>query len=117
MQIQIGATMGFLIFVFGFLAGWFTFRHLLNKKVNEIHEMMEKELDESNAKMEPKTVSIKFEKINGLIYVYNRKTDHYITKGATYEEIVDDLETRFPDKIFLATPGSLKQVKNDSLSV
>ena len=119
MQIQIGAAMGFLLFSIGFALGWFTFKYLLNKKVDEIHEMMEKDLEKSNARMklQPEKISIKFEKINGLIYVYNRNTDHYITKGATYEEIVDDLETRFPDKIFLATPGSLKQVKNDSLSV
>ncbi|MGA1047745.1 MAG: hypothetical protein ACO3UU_07025 [Minisyncoccia bacterium] len=117
MQIQIGAAMGFLIFAIGFAAGWFTFRHLLNVKVNEIHDFMEKDLEKSNLKFEPKKVSIKFEKINGLIYVYNRKTDHFITKGATYEEVVDNLEKWFPDTVFLATPGSLKQVKNDSLSV
>jgi len=117
MQIQIGATMGFLIFVFGFLAGWFTFRHLLNKKVNEIHEMMEKNLEESNVKMEPKKVSLKFEKINNVIYVYNRKTEHFITQGNTYQEIIEDLEARFPDTIFLATPGALEKIQNDSLSV
>ena len=70
-----------------------------------------------NLKFEPKKVSIKFEKMNGLIYVYNCKTDHFITQGKTYEEIADNLEKRFPDTMFLAAPGALKQVKNDSLSV
>ena len=57
--------MGFLIFVFGFLAGWFTFRYVLNRKVNEIHEMMEKELEESNNKLDMQKVSLKFEKHDG----------------------------------------------------
>lgn len=103
--------MGFLIFVFGFLAGWFTFRHLLNKKVNEIHEMMEKELEESNNRLEPNKVSLKFEKRNGHIYCYDRKDDKFYSHGETYEEIVKDLEHRFPNTTFFATPGALKQIQ------
>lgn len=117
MQIQIGAAMGFLLFSIGFALGWFTFKYLLDKKVDQIHEIMERDLEKSNLKFEPKKVSIKFEKMNGLIYVYNCKTDHFITQGKTYEEIADNLEKRFPDTMFLAAPGALKQVKNDSLSV
>lgn len=103
--------MGFLIFCFGFLAGWFTFRHLLNKKVNEIHEIMEKELEESNNKFDVKKVSLKFEKHNGHIYCYDRKDDTFYSQGKTYEEIVKDLEARFPDTTFFATPGALKQIQ------
>lgn len=103
--------MGFLIFCFGFIAGWFTFRHFLNKKVNEIYDIMDDELKRSNDKAPPKRVSIKFEKYNGSIYVYNRENDNFLTQGKTYQEIVKNLEEQFPEITFLATPGALKQIQ------
>ena len=108
---------GALSFLFGVVCGWFLFRHLLFKKVEQMHTHMMAEYEEAYAPKEPEKISVKFEKHNGNIYVYNRENDNFITQGKTYKEIVDDLSDRFPEITFTATPGALKYVKDDSLSV
>lgn len=107
-----------LSFIVGVACGWFLFRHLLYKKVEEMHNHMMDEYHQAyQTKKEKENISVTFEKRNGNIYVYNRENDHFITQGKTYKDVVDNLSDRFPEITFTATPGALKKIKDDSLSV
>jgi len=101
----------FIGILIGVISGWWLYRTLLRNKIEQIYNQMD-EMEQLPIPQDPKKVSVKFERINGLWYVYQKDNDMFLTQGKTYDDIIADLEKRYPDIIFMVSPTTLKKVKN-----
>jgi hypothetical protein len=65
---------------------------------------------------EPKSktiINLDFFKQNGRIYAHNRDNNEFMGKGNTKQELIDDLQKRFPETSFMANPTNIKDVGLD----
>lgn len=86
--------------IFYAIAFWLLFQVVMGfidaKRILELKERVEliKEISD-------KIHQVKVEKIGGVEYWFDRDNDQFLGQGATFEEIVSHVKSRFPDHIFL----------------
>ena len=97
----------FLIFVVGFILGWMALRALINFKMKL---MLDSIANSPIPKQEKKIVNIDLVRMEHGIYAYDRATQMFLAQGKTKEEIVDILQSRFPDTSFMASPKNIEEV-------
>ena len=98
----------FLLFLVGFLCGWFGLRVLVLYRTRHIMKLLEE--PEQPKLSDLKTIKLNFTKIQDMIYAYDSSNDHFMARGLSKDEIVHDLQKRFPKTHFTANPVNLKEV-------
>lgn len=99
--------MSFLLFMSGFVLGWFALQYFISYKVKRMLGAM---AIEQPMQSERKVINIDFYKHKDRIYAYNRDTQAFLVHGETREEIATYLNKHYPDTNFMANPVNLKDV-------
>lgn len=107
-----------LIAIFGFIGGWVAHSVYMVHVIRKFHqEYLDNPAQFDNAGYEegdlldsvpPKTVLIEVSKINGIFYVHNKETSEFLAQGATYRDVQDALEKRFPNVTFVGMQSNMK---------
>lgn len=96
----------FIIFVFGFITGWLALKTLVQHRVNQIKNILLSVVEKNM----PEEVGITFSREGDLIQVHNSATQEFLAQGKTKEEIVQILESRWPDKTFKASSKTMEEM-------
>ena len=99
----------FLFFLVGFIIGWFALRALINRKMR----IMLESIASSPIHEKKPIINLDFFKHNGRIYAHNRDNNEFMGKGNTKQELIDDLQKRFPETSFMANKSNIKEVGFD----
>lgn len=92
-----------IVFIIGFLFGWFALRGVVIYRMRNLKKILE----DSVARPE---IMVNFSRSGDQIYAHNAETDEFLAQGTTKTEIVEQLQKRWPNVSFRATPANLKEV-------
>lgn len=96
----------FIIFVLGFVTGWIVLRMLVTHRVNQLKKVLTQVIE----KKLPEEVGVVFSRHGDSVHVHDAITSEFLAQGNTREEIVEVLESRFPNKVFKATSDNIREV-------
>lgn len=90
--------------IIGFVSGWLMLRALINYKMKLMLESIAETPTIINR------VDIDIVKIKDRFYVYRRDDKSFLVYGETKKDLIDQLQSRWPDKAFMASPKNIKEV-------
>lgn len=99
--------MGFLLFILGFICGWIGLTIMVTYRMKRTLRRL---VDEEEKLPDVKIIKLNFTRIQDMIYAYDSSNDHFMARGISKDEIVNDLQKRFPKTHFTANPSNLKEV-------
>lgn len=99
--------MAFLLFILGFICGWIGLSLMVNHRMKRTLRRL---VEEDENLPDIKIIKLNFTKIQDMIYAYDSSNDHFMARGISKDEIVQDLQKRFPRTHFTANPSNLKEV-------
>ncbi len=96
-----------LIFISGFITGWFwharsMFRRVTDnpEKMIDLLEKYKKAKAEMDDEESPITTEVKVEKMGNQFYLFTKDTDEFLAQGHSLEEALEAIKKRFPDRNF-----------------
>lgn len=107
MEIILGILLGVIFFVLGFIQGWRMRELYAVKKLDELLNKVEQEVDEE---IKESIIPITIEKHQDTYFVYGVNDNQFIAQGNNRWELEKNLETRYPGKKFAASNENLKEV-------
>lgn len=95
-----------IIFLFGFILGWIALRSVVQYRMRNLKRLLE----ESETNSKNNEVMVNFTRVGDQIYAYNADTEEFLVQGTTKEQIIGQLQKRWPNVSFRASPANLKEV-------
>ena len=91
-------------FLVGIVFGIFISFALIKLIAAVVRKMAEDTLDEKLKegleKLKEKIIPSRIERVNGMLYLYNKETEEFLGQGKDMQELNDVVKARFPDKLF-----------------
>ena len=85
----------FVVWYLGAMYGWNAHERFVRRVVRNTIYNLEKDLEES-------VITIRIEKHNDVLYVYDSETDAFLAQGKDRQELENILRKKFPGKHFAA---------------
>lgn len=115
---------GLAVFIAGFVWGWlnhaYTFFNRVKENPDEFIELLKKykttknETTDSSNKNEETSRSLKVERHGDQLYIYTKDTDEFLAQGSTLQDALDNVQKRFPGRVF---NGRLSKEEADTLGI
>lgn len=103
MDIIILIFVGIFLYIIGFKRGYEFHEKEQRKRISDTIDKLEEDFIDS-------LIRVKVEKVDGILFVYNEKTNEFMAQGKNEEELADILKKRYPGKRFAAAENNLKEV-------
>lgn len=97
-------------FIFGFACGWFALQLWVTYRAKKIIAQIESRVEENIKASQETKVEVEFQKQGHKIYAYRVSDGSFISHGDTLEELVQDMQKRFPTITFVGNSQNIKEV-------
>mgnify|MGYP003350554273 FL=1 len=105
-------------FLVGLVVGFFLAFVVIRIIANAVRKMQSDDLDEKIkeglTKLKEKIVPSRIERVNGMLYLYNKETEEFLGQGKDMQELNDVVKARFPDKLFNVAQAELDKYMRKS---
>ena len=80
-----------------------------------IEDDIDKKIKEGLEKLKERIIPSRIERVNNMLYIYNKETEEFLGQANTMKELSDVLEKRFPGKLFNVSQEEIdKYIKEES---
>lgn len=102
-------------FAIGFACGWFALQLWVTYRARQIIAQIESRVEENIKASKENKVELEFQRQGNKIYAYQAKDGVFVSHGDTMTEVVEDLQKRFPDKLFVGSSQNIKEVTDEPI--
>lgn len=99
-----------LEFLVGVLLGVFFHRVYIDIRLRFLEKRIEEKIESTLTEFRKSVIDSKIEFVNGVYFMYDRKTNEFLAQGSTFDELEKAARTKYPDKLFNVPQKELMQL-------